>query len=216
MNVWRKFSSNCETALRYFIPPPAWRLPVIIILGIFVGLAIFLIRISNAVSYLSDDPRACINCHVMTTQYATWERSAHNRVATCVDCHVPHDNPVHKYYFKAKDGLRHAKIFTLRQEPQVIRIKEDGREAVFHNCLRCHGYALQEVASHQYTYDDVKNGDARVCWECHRETPHGRVRSLSSAPYALVPELPPVVPIWMEELIAQASPETEEEMPWNV
>ena len=43
-------------------------LTVIIALGLFL----YLVKISKALSYLSADPKACINCHVMNTQYATW------------------------------------------------------------------------------------------------------------------------------------------------
>jgi hypothetical protein len=37
-------------------------------------------------------------------QYVTWFHSRHREVATCNDCHVPHDNIVRHYAFKASDG----------------------------------------------------------------------------------------------------------------
>jgi cytochrome c nitrite reductase small subunit len=95
-------------------PPDPWKLPVIMVLGIFVGLGMHVLYIANAASYLSDDPEACVNCHVMNPQFATWQRGSHGRVATCNDCHVPHDNIAHTYYFKAQDGLRHSTMFTFR------------------------------------------------------------------------------------------------------
>ena len=88
-------------------PPPEWRFPVIIVTGILVGLFIFILNISNATSYLSDDPKTCVNCHVMYPEYASWEKGSHGRVASCNDCHVPQDNVFRKYYFKASDRLRH-------------------------------------------------------------------------------------------------------------
>ena len=121
-----------------FLPPPAWQVPVIILIGVIIGLGLYIFKISNAASYLSDDPETCINCHVMNPQYATWNHSSHREVANCNDCHVPHNNVVNKYFFKAKDGLRHATIFTLRAEPQVIFIKDEGKEVVQQNCIRCH------------------------------------------------------------------------------
>jgi cytochrome c nitrite reductase small subunit len=39
----------------------------------------------------------------------------------------------------------------------------------------------------------------RYCWECHRETPHGRVNSLSSGPYARVPVKGSPLPEWMKK-----------------
>ena len=103
-------------------PPRNWKIPVIILLGIFMGLGVYSVYVSKAWSYLSEDPRACVNCHIMAPQYATWNHSSHRETATCNDCHVPHDNIVRKYYFKGKDGLNHATLFTLRAERQVIFI----------------------------------------------------------------------------------------------
>lgn len=175
-----------KSFLRNLIPPEQWKTAVIILAGIFFGLAAFILYISKAPSYLSDNPETCINCHVMNSMYNDWAHSSHRGVATCNDCHVPHDNFVHKYLFKAQDGLRHATIFTLRTEPQVIRIKEAGREAVHSNCIRCHErtIGMEHLGS---VLPGYRNHLAeRRCIECHRETPHSRVNSLSSTPNALV------------------------------
>lgn len=187
-------------ALKKITPPGKWRLPVIVLLGIFVGLFFFVFHISKASSYLSDEPQTCVNCHIMAPQYATWFHSAHRENATCNDCHVPHNNPVNKFYFKAKDGLRHATVFTLRNEPQVIFIKHEGEEVVHDNCIRCHEQLIRDErlllktgSFHHYRTD-------RKCVECHREVPHGTVNSLSSAPDARVPLPQSPVPEWLEEL----------------
>lgn len=185
------------------IPPDKWKVPVIVALGVITGLAFFLFRISNADSYLSDKPETCINCHVMYTQYDSWQHSSHARVASCNDCHVPHDNVFHKYLFKAQDGMRHASIFTLKLEPQVIRIKEAGRDVVQENCVRCH----EGFLSYHETFEAMWDGgtedeeNERLCWDCHKETPHGKVNSLSSAPNAQVPkQLSPIVPEWIQKI----------------
>ena len=169
------------------IPPQEWRLPYAILLGAGVGLILYIALASNAISYLSDEPETCINCHVMNTEYASWQHSSHRENATCNDCHVPHDNVVNKYLFKASDGLRHATMFTLRLEPQVIRIKEAGKEVVQENCLRCHSNLVANVKIKKVQYADVQHGEGKLCWECHREVPHGRVKSLSASPNAIIP-----------------------------
>jgi cytochrome c nitrite reductase small subunit len=183
-----------------FYPPPQWRVPVIIALGILTGLGAYIFNISNAASYLSNDPKACVNCHVMYPQFATWERGSHGRVATCNDCHVPHDNIFSTYFFKASDGLRHATMFTFRLEPQVIQIKEAGIEAVQNNCIRCHTSVIHPVSLRGIDARGIHE-DGRLCWDCHREVPHGRVNSLSSTPYARVPQLEPVTPKWLKEYL---------------
>ena len=186
--------------LRRFIPPTEWQLPVVCLLGVIVGLGALVVYISNASSYLSDEPEACINCHVMTSEYATWQRGSHGRVTVCNDCHVPHDNIVKKYAFKAMDGLRHATYFTFRWEPQVMIMQDAGIEVVQQNCIRCHGNLLEDVRAGAVSGTGPHAVATLLCWKCHRQTPHGRVHSLASTPYARVPSLSAVVPEWLHKL----------------
>lgn len=186
--------------VKKFAPPQKWRIPVLLVSGIFFGLLIYVFHLSNAPSYLSDKPETCVNCHIMTPQYATWSHSSHRENAHCNDCHVPHNNAVNKYYFKAKDGLRHATVFTLRNEPQVIFIKEEGKEVVQNNCIRCHSYLLTDSKVLRRTAEVHHFRMERSCVECHREVPHGTVNSLSSTPHARVPLPPSPVPEWLKEL----------------
>jgi len=184
--------------IKNLTPPEKWMAPVIIVLAIFSGLFLYLVYISNAPSYLSDNPKTCVNCHIMTPQYATWSHSSHKSVTNCNDCHVPHNNVFNKYFFKAKDGMRHATIFTLRAEPQVIFIKEAGKEVVHQNCIRCHENLIHDSKLARYSTDINHFRKDRKCWDCHRETPHGRVNSLSSAPNARAPLPESPVPDWMK------------------
>lgn len=165
---------------------PSWRLPVWIVLGVFAGLGLATVHISRAPSYLSDQPETCMNCHVMTQAYVTWNHSSHREVAVCNDCHVPHDNLVNTYAFKARDGMRHSAIFTLRAEPQVIRLSAAAVPVIEQNCRRCHAQLVGEIHARKW-----QPGDNR-CWDCHREVPHGRVNSLSTAMDVFAPKLPGV------------------------
>jgi cytochrome c nitrite reductase small subunit len=174
-----------KSILDRIIPPAEWKQAVAIVSGILVGLAIFVLYISKAPSYLSDNPKTCINCHVMNPQFATWAHSSHRRITNCNDCHVPHTNFFSHYLFKAKDGLRHATIFTLRAEPQVIFIKEAGREVVQQNCIRCHERVVGKEFMRPLIPNYKNHLTERQCLDCHRETPHGRVNGLATTPNAL-------------------------------
>lgn len=178
-------------------PPKQWTVAVLVALGIFAGLGIYSAYIGKAFSYLSDDPRTCVNCHVMTPQYATWFHSSHARGTTCNDCHVPHNNVFNKYFFKAKDGLRHSTIFTFRGEPQVIFIKTEGANVVQENCKRCHEKVVDVMIHKINQSSDFKE---RKCWECHREVPHGRVNGLSSTPNAISHKKNNPQPEWLQKL----------------
>jgi len=156
--------------------------------AVAVGFLIYMIIVSKALSYLSKDPKACINCHVMNTQYATWQHSSHAREATCVECHLPTDNIVNKYLSKARDGWNHSIAFTLRTYDPAIKISEDGARRVQENCISCHKSIVSEISSnadkyHNFSDPNVENG--RKCWSCHKDVPHGKVRSITTTPYNL-------------------------------
>jgi cytochrome c nitrite reductase small subunit len=186
--------------IKFISPPPSWRLPAVILSGFAAGFILYILHISNAGSYLIDDPKACVNCHIMSSQYATWYHSSHREVTNCNDCHVPHDNFLVKYFYKAKDGLKHTTAFTLDLEPQVIMLEEEGQEVVQHNCLRCHEKLFLNNRVYTVTENLPEVFKDRRCWDCHREVPHGVVNSLSSVPYSRVPLPSSLVPPWLNKL----------------
>lgn len=182
-------------------PIGRWKLPAIIITAIFVGLFIYSFLISRSYSYLSDKPEVCVNCHIMSPYYATWMHSSHGRDATCNDCHVPHNNIVNKYFFKAKDGLRHSAVFTMRAEPQAIQAIEASSKVIMDNCIRCHTQLNTEfVSTGRMGFSEMKEMGGKSCWDCHRDVPHTRSRSISSTPYSLVPMPETNVPEWLDRL----------------
>ena len=185
--------------LHFLKPPENWQTPVSILIGVLFGLTLYILIISNSLSYLSNKPDTCINCHIMKPQLATWQHSSHRETAVCNDCHVPHDNFIRKYIFKAKDGLRHATIFTLRNEPQIIFIKEDGKAVVQENCVRCH-LRENDIVNTKIDYTDRKLNNGKLCWECHNEVPHGSVNSLSSVSFILEEESKRT-PDWIEKYL---------------
>ncbi len=164
-----------------------WNIPYAIVSGALVGLFCITVYLSNAVSYLTDDPEACINCHIMVPEHTTWLHSSHRDKTVCNDCHVPHNNVIRKYYFKASDGLRHAFMFTFKLDPEVIKIKEAGKTVVQENCLRCHIRQVGQVSITNVNGQNYLNGEGKLCWECHREVPHGRIHSRASSHFSINP-----------------------------
>ena len=192
--------------LKKLFPHNSRWVPVsIVIFGSIIGLSLFLAKESEVISYMGDKPETCVNCHVMTSEYNSWMHSSHREVATCNSCHVPHDNVLNKYYFKAKDGLYHATVFTLRNEPQVIQMKEASQEVVQQNCIRCHSKQVKDAKLDGWIANHAESRTDRQCWSCHREVPHGKVHGLSSTEYLLAPKPTDVdkdiVPEWLKEEI---------------
>ena len=172
--------------------------------GVALGVALVLVRLANATSYLSDDPQACINCHVMTDAYASWQRGSHGHTAVCIDCHVPHSSFVAKYAYKGQDGLKHSYVFTRRREPQVLGLSARAVPVVQANCIRCHSHQVMMISSvaqppsaEEPTPPEVAVPQ-RHCWDCHQGV-HGKVRSLSASPESLRPGLPDAGLNWMKK-----------------
>lgn len=189
-----------KNIFNYLKPPSKWIFYVNLLFAFLVGIFVYGLYVSNAVSYLSDDPKTCVNCHVMRSEFASWQHSSHREVAVCNDCHVPHNNVFNKYFFKAKDGLRHASMFTLRLEPQVIKMHEAGQAVVQANCQGCHQHVNRDVGLLDVSLEDKQHGEGKLCWDCHREVPHGRVKGLNSAPNSRVPLPGSPVPEFIKNL----------------
>ncbi len=67
------------------------RLAIIALLtGALAGISVFTFHYAEGFSYFSTDPAACANCHIMQSQYDSWQKASHHGLATCVDCHLPH------------------------------------------------------------------------------------------------------------------------------
>ena len=213
LSKWISFKyvnrTRMKSIFRILMPPKPWRVPVLILLGALSGLTLYAMIESKAISYLSDDPKTCANCHVMTPQYATWKHSSHREVATCNDCHVPHDNVFKKYFFKAKDGLYHAYVFTTRGEPQVIKMHEEGIGVVQSNCIRCHEDQVTDAALTATVANHKADRTTRLCWECHKEVPHGKIHSLSSIKYygKVDADHQETVPDWLDKYMNESENE---------
>ena len=177
---------------------------LLVVAGVICGLGGLFLYLLRAHTYIADDPSACVNCHIMTPYYATWSHSSHGRDATCNDCHVPHQNLAMKYGFKAMDGLKHVAYFVTHSERQAIMAEEMGAEVIMDNCIRCHRQLNQEfVKTGRMGYSEQMREGGKVCWDCHRNVPHGGMNSLSSTPNAegVTPLPPSPVPNWLQNLM---------------
>ena len=141
-------------------------LALALLTGAFVGLGGFTFVYGQGASYFANDPRACANCHIMRDQLASWQKSSHHAVATCNDCHTPHEL-IPKYLSKAENGFRHSKAFTLQDFPEPIRIRAHNLKVVNHNCATCHADLVSEISA---SY--LRPRAAADCARCHRGAGH--------------------------------------------
>jgi cytochrome c nitrite reductase small subunit len=147
------------------VTPFRLALLLVCLLGIPAGIGAFTFVYAKGFSYLSTDPRACVNCHIMNQQYEAWLKSGHRHAATCVECHLP-DHGLAKWVAKADHGFRHSVAFTLQNFKEPIEITPRDRQIVRANCLGCHAAFVHAVAA-------TAVGQELDCLHCHAGAGHG-------------------------------------------
>lgn len=143
-----------------------------VLLGMALGVGGFTVRYAEGLSYLSTDPAACANCHIMNAQYDAWQKASHHTVATCVDCHLPATG-LSKWIAKSEHGYRHSKAFTFQDFKEPIEITPGDAVIVQDNCLRCHGDLVHDLVAGATT-----SKDAIRCVHCHSGVGHGEKAGL--------------------------------------
>ena len=107
------------------------------LVGTAVGAAGYTFVYARGASYLTDDPAACANCHVMNEQYDGWVKGSHHAVAVCNDCHTPHDF-FGKYLAKAINGWHHSVAFTTGDFHEPIHLGARNLGVTEAACRSCH------------------------------------------------------------------------------
>lgn len=142
-------------------------LPALVIAagGVLFGLGAATFEYAEGLSYMSTDPAACANCHIMLPQYDSWQKASHKKAATCADCHLPDSFP-EKYIAKSENGWNHSKAFTLQNFEEPITIKPENSAILQANCLRCHREFVHGQTS-------IYAEGAPRCARCHGTVGHG-------------------------------------------
>ena len=133
-------------------------------IGLVIGAGAFTFGYARGYSYVTNDPAACANCHIMTEHYSAWMKSSHRSVAACNDCHTPH-NLAGKYLTKARNGFWHSFYFTVGHYPDPLRITARNREIAEQACRDCHRDIVDAIEPHSTNSHDS-------CIRCHAYVGH--------------------------------------------
>jgi cytochrome c nitrite reductase small subunit len=101
----------------------------------------------------------------MQGSYDSWAKSSHHAVATCNDCHLPHDF-FGKWLTKVDNGFFHSLAFTANDYHEPIQIKDRNRRVTQRACLHCHG-DLVDAALPAHA-----GGESLTCVHCHGGAGH--------------------------------------------
>ena len=136
-----------------------------IAVGVLTGVGMFTFGYARGASYMTNDPAACVNCHVMRDQFQGWMKSSHGKVAVCNDCHTP-PGFIPKYATKAINGFFHSLAFTTQRFPDEIRITERNFRVTEKACLKCHEDIVSSIRATRPHQQDVS------CIQCHSTVGH--------------------------------------------
>lgn len=140
--------------------------------GVLLGIGGYTMHFAEGLAYLSNDPQACVNCHIMNEQFDAWRKGPHHAVATCNDCHVPPHFPA-KYIAKSENGYHHSKGFTFQDFHEPIMIKEKNSRILQENCVACHADMVHDLVA-----GATSDRDAVTCVHCHQGVGHGEPAGL--------------------------------------
>lgn len=138
-----------------------------ILLGLSLGIGAYTFVYAKGYSYLTNDPAACANCHIMKDHFAAWQRSSHHAVAVCNDCHTP-AGLIPKYITKAQNGFWHSFYFTTGGFPDPLRITPRNHDITEMACRKCHTEMTSSIDS---AHNNLGKG-ALSCTKCHNEVGH--------------------------------------------
>ena len=130
--------------------------------GLIVGAGMFTFGYAEGDSYLTDEPKACANCHIMNDHLQRWERSTHSAVAVCNDCHAP-KSFFAKYGVKSINGFNHSLAFTTGKFKDPFEITDLNIRVAEENCRKCH---MQIAHSVDFGQSTVR------CTRCHEGVGH--------------------------------------------
>jgi len=136
------------------------------LVGVVAGIGSYTFILARGYSYLTDDPAACANCHIMQDHFDAWSRGSHRQVAVCNDCHTP-PGMLPKYITKATNGFWHSFYFTTGRYPDPIRMTPRNHEVTELACRKCHA----ELTSSIEPVHSAGPG-ALQCTACHSDVGH--------------------------------------------
>ena len=135
------------------------------LIGILTAVGGYTFVYAKGYSYLTNDPAACANCHVMENHYRAWMKSSHRAVAVCNDCHTP-PGTVPKYTTKAINGFNHSLAFTTGRFPEPLHITGRNQAVTEKACRKCHGDVVSAIEGPHLKVSPLS------CIRCHSTVGH--------------------------------------------
>jgi cytochrome c nitrite reductase small subunit len=116
--------------------------------GLALGIGAYTFVYARGASYLTNDPAACANCHVMREQLHGWTVGSRRAVAVCNDCHTP-PGLLGKYTTKALNcHMPYTRVGALKISDHHVR---SPLLNVNRACQTCHKWSEAELTARVQT-----------------------------------------------------------------
>jgi len=161
-------------------------------IGVFLGL--FGSWVTYEGLHRTSDDKFCIVCHEMAPMVSAYHTDPHGGQgesgfkASCVSCHMPHDNVFNYIYTKAKNGVVEGAIHFFGDVDAIdwhANRKNRDKFVYDDGCISCHSnYKTnafispkgQQMHTH---YDALLGTDKQIgCASCHVEVGHKGLRTV--------------------------------------
>ena len=136
-------------------------------IGVAVGIGGYTFVYARGASYLTNNPAACANCHIMREYYDGWQKSSHHSAAACNDCHTP-ASLIPKYAVKASNGFWHSFAFTSGRFHEPLQIKPRNHAVTEQACRHCHQDIVEAIEGPHQSSGELS------CTRCHDSVGHLR------------------------------------------
>lgn len=157
-----------------------------------IGLAIFLSLIFSYTSYeivtKTSTAKYCISCHEMAPMRAAYDQDVHGGngksgiKASCVSCHLPHDNIVNYLLKKAQKGIKESAMHYFTDTNKINwHKKRKLRDTYVYDsgCIVCHTnydknskYTSKALQMHEHYKKLLNTNKKLTCASCHVEVGH--------------------------------------------
>lgn len=144
------------------------------LVGVLTAVGGYTFIYARGYSYLTNDPRACANCHVMEDHFRAWTKSSHRAVAACNDCHTPPEL-IPKYITKAINGWNHSVAFTTGRFHEPLRITARNIDVTERACRKCHQAIVEAIEGPALLHGGAGSSAATErlsCIRCHSTVGH--------------------------------------------
>lgn len=161
-------------------------------LGALAGIGGYTFSYAKGLSYLSTDPRACVNCHIMQHEYDGWQKASHHVAAVCDaeafwDAQKFPDGSAFVDYKHAETGAPILKA----QHPEFELWSQGIHARSGVSCADCHMPYMREGAtkvSDHWVRSPLLNVN-HACQTCHRASEgemQARVATIQGRNYELL------------------------------